>query len=192
MANRFQKMFFNLSTLSPIAFVAVIVWWIQCGNNEFAQDNNEVHFTAMILISIIGIFAAIFSFYSVFVVKKATKTLEYVPMSVATVKSKDTAIIVSIVTYLLPFASFIFKKYNWWIILGIGVIALLALILSNAVWPNPILFVWNYHFYEVSNINGGEEFSLISKKKSIKNSKTINNVITVWDYMLIEVTNDEI
>lgn len=187
MANRFQKLLFNLSTISPIIFFAAVVWWIQCGNSEIIQDNNAIHFTAKaIIISVVGIIGLIFSFYSVIVVKLSNQT-EIVPISVASVKSKDRMIIGAIASYLLPLANFVFADYILLISIVIAIIAMLALVLTNTVWPNPILILWGYHFYEISNANGSEELPLISTRKSIQNSKTINKVITLWDYFMIEV-----
>lgn len=187
MANRSQKLLFNLSTIAPIAFFAVVVWWIQCGKSEIIQENSTVHITTKaIIISAIGIIGLMLSFYSVIVVKLSKRT-EIVPINVASVTSKDGMAVGAIVSYILPFASFAFEDINLGVSLAVAFIALVALVLTNTVWPNPVLLLWKYHFYEVSTENGSNELPLISQRKSIQDAKTITMVKTLWDYFLIEV-----
>ena len=88
---------------------------------------------------------------------------------------------------MLPFSNLVLGDYNIWLSLSIIAIAILFLALSNTVWLNPILMLWRYHFYEISNANGSEELPMISKRKSIQDAKSIKKVITLWDYFMIEV-----
>lgn len=187
MANKFQKFLFNLSTISPIVVFTVIVWWIQCGKAEtIAKDGSPDITTKAILISILGVLGIVFSFYSVIVISMSRKKLEIVEISVNSVKSKDGWLIGVIISYILPFSCLTIKDYNVWLLSAIVAIGLLIIAFNNTIFPNLILFIGKFHFYEISNTNGGEDFLLISKRDSIKNAKTINKVITVWDYMMIE------
>lgn len=188
MANRIQKMLFNLSTISPIAFFFVVVWWIQCGVSEVSTETGEIHFTSKaIAFSVIGLIGLLYTFYSVLIVKAGRKKLEIVPISVNSVKSKENLAVCTIISYIFPFSNLVLANYNIWLLLSIVVLAMVFLFLSNTVWPSPVLILWGYHFYEISNANGGEEFPLISTRKSIKDAQTIKKVITLWDYFMVEV-----
>ena len=188
MANWLQRMLFNLSTASPISSFICVVWWIQHGSEELLMEAGKYHITAKaIIVSIIGIFGLVYAFYSVLIVKVSIKKLEIVPISVSSVKSTDKKAIAAVITYISPFSNILLKDYDFWISLSIIVIAILFVLLSNTVWPNPILILLGYHFYEISNVNGSEELLLVSTRKTIQNVKTINKVITLWNYFMIEV-----
>ncbi|MCR5636690.1 MAG: hypothetical protein K6F76_05905 [Clostridiales bacterium] len=188
MANKLQKMLFNLSTISPILFFACIVWWIQRGAKEVLAKDGTICLTEKaIFISVIGILGLFYAFYSVLIVKTGCRKLEIVPISVNSVKSNDKYSVVAIISYVLPFSNLVLADYNIWLSLSIIGIALLFLFISNVVWPNPILMLCKYHFYEILTANGSNGLSLISTRKSIQDAKTIKKVIALWDYFMIEV-----
>lgn len=188
MANKLQRILFNLSTVSPISFFISVVWWIQHGSDELLMEAGKCHITAKaIIISIIGIVGFMYAFYSVMVVKVSIRKLQIVPINVSSVKSTDKKSIVGIITYILPFSNLVLKDYDFWLSIFVLSLAILFVFLSNTVWPNPILILWRYHFYEISTANGSEELPLISTRRSIQNAKTIEKVITLWDYFTIEV-----
>ena len=181
-------MLFNLSTFSPILFFLSIVWWIQRGSDGLGIGNGRFNITLkMIVVSIVGIIGFLFAFYSVVIVKVSCSKLGITPISVNAVNSKDKSSIIAIISYIFPFSNLILKDYNIWISLSIIVIAVLIALLSNTVFPNPVLSFWGYHFYEITNDNGSEELPLISKRKSIQDAKTIKQVVAIWDYFMIEV-----
>ena len=180
MSNKLQRMLFNVSTLSPIAFFFSIVWWIQCGCKEVCTDDGKIQITAKaIVISIFGIIGLLSVFISIIIVRTGCRKLETVPISVSSVKSNDKLSTAAIVTYILPFSNLILKDFNVWLTLSIVGIVLLLIILSNTVLPNPILMLRGYHFYKVTTVNGSDGLSMISKRKSIQDAKTINRVITL-------------
>ena len=188
MANKLQRMLFNLSTISPIAFFFSVVWWIQRGCSVGCTEDGEIHLSVeAIIVSVVGVVGLLYAFHSFLIVRTGCKKLEIVPISISSVKSNDKLSIVSIVTYVLPFSNLILKDFNGWLTLLIIGIVLLFIVLSNAVLPNPILMLHGYHFYEVTTVNGSDGISMISKRKSIQNAKTIKKVITLWDYFMIEV-----
>ena len=188
MANKLQRMLFNLSTISPIAFFFSIVWWIQCGCKEVCTEDGKIQITAKaIVISAIGIIGLLYVFRSILIVRTGRRKLEIVPINVSSVKSNDKFSIIAIITYILPFSNLMLKDFNVWLTLSIFGIVLLLIAFSNTVLPNPILMLLRYHFYEMTTVNGSEGLSMISRRKSIQDAKTIKKVITLWDYFMIEV-----
>lgn len=188
MANKLQRMLFNLSTISPIAFFFSIVWWIQCGYKEVCAEDGKIQLTAKaIVISAIGIIGLLYAFRSVLIVNIGRRKLEIVPICVSSVRSNDKLSIIAIVTYVLPFSNLILKDFDVWLTLSIIGIVLLFIVLSNTVLPNPVLMLRGYHFYEVTTANGSNGLSMISKRKSIQDAKTVKKVIILWDYFMVEV-----
>lgn len=188
MANKLQRMFFNLSTISPIAFFFSVVWWIQRGCSVVCMEDGEIHLSVKaIVISVIGLVGLLYAFRSIMIVRTGCKKLEIVSISVSSVKPNDKLSIVAIVSYVLPFSNLILKDFNVWLTLSIIGIVLLFIVLSNTVLPNPILMLCGYHFFEVTTVNGSDGLSMISKRKSIQDAKSIKKVITLWDYFMIEV-----
>ena len=188
MANKLQRMLFNLSTISPIAFFFNVVWWIQCGYKEVCTEDGKIRLTVKaIVISVIGIIGLFYAFRSVLIVNIGRRKLEIVPISVSSIRSNDKLSIIAIVTYVFPFSNLILKDFDVWLTLSIIGIVLLFIVLSNTVLPNPILMLRGYHFYEVTTVNGSDGISMISKRKSIQDAKTIKKVIILWDYFMVEV-----
>ena len=74
MANRFQKLLFNLSTMSPLVFIYTIVYWVEKGIVIFSQETKRIQFnlTTFLLIALL-IVSALFSFYSVWFVRYCRK-----------------------------------------------------------------------------------------------------------------------
>ena len=188
MINKLQKFLFNLSTASPIVVFTVIVWWIQCGKAEIIAEDGTVDITVKaMLISLFGILGFVFSLYSALIVWLGRKKCELVRVTASSVRSKDSWVLGALVAHILPFSNLALEDYNIGLSLSIITIVLLIIALSNTVYPNPLLlFLGRFHFYEISNVDGGEGFLLISKRKSIKNAQIVKKVITVWDYMMIE------
>ena len=188
MANKLQRMLFNLSTFSPIAFFFSIVWWIQYGYKEIVTEDGKVQLTAkLIVVSVVGIVGLLYAFFSIIIVRIGSKKLAIVPISVSSVDLNDKYSVVAIISYILPFSNLVLADYNTWLSLSIICVALLFIFISNVVWPSPILMLCGYHFYEVSTANGSNGLSMISKRKSIQDANSIKKVIILWDYFMIEV-----
>lgn len=188
MANKVQKFAFNLSTLSPILFFYAIVWWLQMGMNSIIVENGKINVTpAMVVVTTMGIIGVLYSFYSCAFVKICRDKLERVTVKATSVEPCDTRVIGVVVTYILPFATFVIKDLDLRVLAICGMIILLLVCCANTVIVNPLLMIRGYHFYELSNIDGGNGFSLISRHEKIGNAQLITSVICAFDYLLIDV-----
>ena len=109
--------------------------------------------------------------------------LEKLKLEITSVKTADNEMIGFILAYLLP----LMNKSSVEIESGVMfVVALLFLVIitSNSYHFNPLIGFLGYHFYEVT-ITGGISYVLISKK-SIRNYKSIKNVVHISEYMIME------
>ena len=189
MSNRLQKLLFNLSTVAPLGFILVLVYWTQQNVPPIIDsDVGKIVVLRQHTFLIILAFACLYwSFYGTFFIRECKKKLERVHIAVDSISNCDGWAISIFVTYVLPLASFVFDDYNQ--LISVGVLLLLVIIaaLSNAVLPSPLLIIKGYHFYSVTNVDGGGEFFLISKRRRINNRKTVKKVVCAFDYLMIEM-----
>lgn len=191
MANKLQKFLFNLSTMSPLIIILALVYWIEENIPFFVHKESEplqIDFRSICL-SLIIIFALLFSFYSLLVVKICRKKFERIPISIDSISSNDGWVVAVIIAYALPTASFVFKENNLFISGILIMLLLITLACSNVVYPNPLLMLSKYHFYKIINVDGGGEISLLSKRASIVNRDSVTEVICAFDYLAIEEIN---
>lgn len=193
MANRFQKLLFNLSTMSPLVFIYTIVYWVEKGIVIFSQETKRIQFnlTTFLLIALL-IVSALFSFYSVWFVRYCRKKIERVPISIDSILSNDNWVIAVIVSYALPAVSFVFEDININIGIFIILIGIAFLALSNVIFPNPFLMIRGYHFYKITTIDGSSDICLLSKRKSINNRNIVNTVMVAFDYLAIEESDKDV
>ncbi len=139
--------------------------------------------TALLMLMVASV---VFSFYGVAFVKICLKKLERIPIAIDSISSNDGWVIAVIVTYALPLASFVFEGSNLYISGALLVAAGLFLATCNNIYPNPLLVLAGYHFYKVTNIDGGGEICLLSKRDSIHNREAIQSVVCAFNYLTVE------
>ena len=191
MASRFQKLMFNLSTLSPMALIFAIVYWAENDISLFSKQQSKFQLEpiAMVL-GIIILLSVLFSFYSILFVKLCHKKLERIPINIDNIVHNDNGVIVVLITYALPATTIIFKDaHNLHISIIIILFWLVFLALSNTILPNPILMFQSYHFYKITTIDGSSEICLLSTRKSINNRNTVSVVMLAFNYLAIEEKN---
>lgn len=191
MANKIQKLLFNLSTLSPLLLIFAIVYWLEKDIRVFSVQENKIQISIIAIALIVIIFiSAAFSFYSILFVKACHKRLERVPIGVDSIVPNDNWVIVVLLTYALPAASIVFKDINMFISVIVILFWLLLLALSNTILPNPLLMLQGYHFYKMTTIDGSSDIFLLSKRKSVQNRNTVNKVMIAFHYLAIEEKDD--
>lgn len=193
MANKAQKLLFNLSTMSPLVLIFAIVYWLEKDVKLFSEqeDKIQINVTAVALIMIISISVA-FSFYSSWFVRACNKKLERIPIGVDGVVPNDTWVIVVLLSYALPAAGVVFKELNIYISIVVILLWILFLALSNTILPNPILMLQGYHFYKITTVDGSSDIILLSRRKSIQNRSAVNTVMIAFHYLAIEGENADV
>ena len=189
MANKLQKFLLNLSTICPLLFISIIVYWleyeipwiinIENGRFQFMPSNTMLF--VLFIVTILGMFR------NIVFLSKAKKHLEVIPIKIEEISSNDNWAVLMIVTYAFPLATLCFKSIIIPIATLLVLVAAALLFLSNSVFPSPILLFCGYHFYKIKTIDGNTHLNLISKKKRIPNKNTVSRVIRVFDSLFIEV-----
>ena len=193
MANKFQKLLFNLSTMSPLVLIFAIVYWMEKDIELFITNSNEfkINIIAVIIIAIIAI-SCLFSFYSIVFVSLCYKTIERIPIGVDNIIPNDTWVSVVLLSYALPAAGVIFRDVNLYISIVVILAWVIFLALSNSIIPNPLLMIWGYHFYKISTVDGSNDICLLSKRRGIHNRKSVNTVMIAFNYLAIEEENADV
>ena len=187
MANKLQKLLFNLSTMSPLVLIFTIVYWLEIDVKMFSVQENKTQINiAAVALMIIILTTIFFAFYSVWFVNACHKKLERIPIGIDSIVPHDTWVIVVLLSYALPAAGVVFKDLNLYISIVVILFWVLFLALSNTILPNPLLMLQGYHFYKIATIDGSSDIFLLSKRKSIQNRNVVNTVMTAFHYLAIE------
>ena len=187
MANKLQKLLFNLSTMSPLVLIFTIVYWLEKDVKMFSEQENKIKINiAAVTLMIIILTTIFFAFYSVWFVNACHKKLERIPIGIDSIVPHDTWVIVVLLSYALPAAGVVFKDLNLYISIVVILFWVLFLALSNTILPNPLLMLQGYHFYKIATIDGSSDIFLLSKRKSIQNRNVVNTVMTAFHYLAIE------
>ncbi len=171
MANRFQRIILNASSLSPILWVFGIIWLTQ----------NKTYPIPIICFGV-GVCFVTLSFVFFF---KSKKKISIVNINITDIESQDKWVVAFLVTYCIPLVTLVIKDINFIALSIIVAIILLGLLLTNIVLPNPFLFLLGYHTYSVSSENGVSNYWLLSKR-TIRNANQIKWVKRMFEYYLID------
>lgn len=188
MANHFQKFIFNLSTMSPCAFLLIIMTWIQMDIPPII-DSTTQKFQMLPIHWLLGAMLFLFfilSIYPVFFIKICQKKMETVHVAVAEIVGYDSWGIAIVLSYVAPIASIAIKDYSFWITIIVLFILFSITGISNVVFPSPLLLLKGYHFYKFKNIDGGGEYTFLSHRTSINSGKSVKKAICAFEYMFIE------
>ena len=187
MANKFQKLLFNLSTISPMALIFAVVYWIEFDVSIYSDDMNKFCFDATsVFLLVIMVVSTVYSFYCLLFVDLCKKHLERIPVAIDSITPDDKGVTIVLLSYALPAAGIIFRELHIFISIVIILAWLLFLALSNSIIPNPLLMLKGYHFYKITTIDGSNDIYLLSKRKSIQNRNTVNTVMVTFNYLAIE------
>lgn len=171
MGNTLQRIIYYASCATPIAFTFSIVWCI--------QEHTCLVPSIMILISIFIfiLFKKSFSY--------ALKSAQITTVNVIEVIPKDGWILAYIISYLFPFVSFVIDDVDY---LLFGILSVLFVIIAgctHSATPNPILWSFGYHFYELKSAHGMSGYIYACKGK-LCTPKDIKTARRYFDLLLIE------
>lgn len=171
MGNILQRIVYYASCAAPIAITFSIVWCI--------QEQTYLVPAIMILIGIfiLLIFKKSFSY--------ALKSAQITTVTVSEVIPKDGWVLAYIISYLFPFVSFVIEDVDY---LLFGILSVLFVIVAgctHSATPNPILWLFGYHFYELKSEHGMSGYIYACKGK-LCTPKDIKTAKRYFDLLLID------
>jgi hypothetical protein len=165
------KLLLVATAFAPVMITFAIVFWFE-----------QAHALALGLLC--G--AALAVVACVTVIKTAASQLAKNPVVIKTIKPADKEIVGFVLAYLLPLArGSEFDGVPMFVVLGVFFLVVMT---SNAYHTNPLLGLIGYHFYEVTIEDVG--YTLLSRR-NLHNTKVIKMVVSLTDYMLLDVTKQE-
>ena len=92
------------------------------------------------------------------------------------------------ISYIFPLTSMLITDLNLTICCVIGILIVFITLRVNTISPTPILFLFQgYKYYKVATENGISDYTLISKRKNIRNVKELRKVKRIFEYLLIDI-----
>jgi hypothetical protein len=182
--NRFFKILLVSTSIAPILLTYWFIEQVNSWNTTLSLFENilcnwkEGIYYLLATVTLLLIFGLIIRF--------AKSRLEELPVIIEEIKTADNESVAFIIIYLLPLANGISDSFSFPILVFVAIIFFFIVMTSNAYHFNPLLNLIGYHFYE-AKIQGGITYILLSKK-NITNSKSINSVFHLTEYMILEKT----
>ncbi|WP_035287944.1 hypothetical protein [Clostridium sp. KNHs214] len=171
MGNIVQKFIYNVSTVAPLSFIFALVWYLQ-------KETLKVPLISIAVgIVLIVLFSVSFSYGKTHIAPIIIRTNDISPY--------DGWVVLYVLSYALPFASMAIKDFDVTICAILGVILAVVAPYVNTSIPNPLLWVKQYHFYQVSGEHGMSGYTVISKRK-LRRSKDLGTVNRIFDFLLLD------
>lgn len=168
MLRLFPKLLLVATAFAPVMFTFSAVYWL--------DDKRAL---SCIILSSAFVLVAI----CIIVIRLSSRQLAKNPVSIKTIKPADKEIVGFVLAYLLPLArGSQFDGGPLFIVLGVFFLVVMT---SNAYHTNPLLSLIGYHFYDVTIEDVG--YTLLSRK-NLHNTKSIRDVVSLTDYMILDVT----
>jgi len=171
MLSKITKVFLVSTSFSPV----FLTLWFAEFSKDWDINEGWIYLAIAILLAIICFI----------IMKIARVKLESMPVKITAISTSDKETVGFIIVYLLPLINQTPIQVNIYLLFFILLIFFISLFTTNSYHFNPVLGLFGYHFYEVT-IDGGITYVLVTKK-NLTNTKKINNVVQISEYMILEV-----
>ena len=179
MFSGFFRILFAFSSASPIVLVASLVSLFAIGTSNRLLA---------IVIAVCSILVFLVGGWFFVILASRYGESEWIGGSVATVNPSAQWLPVLFGSYFVPLLSCLESVVSLeWLTAIVMIITVVALAGRN-IPPALSLLLFGYRFYELSLTSGAGGYKLISKRKVIRNPKTIGDVVCLFDneYWLLE------
>lgn len=170
MLSRFAKLLLVATSLAPILVTWAFADWREHGAS-IAQLSAVV--VALLLVVLCAL-----------LIRGARRLLGEIQFAASAIKTADSEVVGFIVAYLLPLVSAGSGRFDP--ILLVFIMLLLGLIVwsSNAYSVNPLLSLFGYHFYEVTNTDGVT--FLFLARRELQSVNDVTSVKQLSRYVLLD------
>ena len=165
MFSKFLELLMVFTSLSPV----LLTLWFK----EFSQN---WHYNDGLIYLVVA--AALWG-VAFIILNISRKKLQLLPVKIESISTADKEMISFIFAYLIPLLEISYPLLFF--LLGLFVFIVLT---THSYHFNPIFGLFGYHYYEVT-IEGGTTFILMTKK-TLMNTKQINSIVQLTDYILLE------
>ena len=135
-----------------------------------------IGFGVATLLSAIGVFVLL---------HYAKKNIAPTTLKINGATSKDSELMSSMTAYLLPLLTLVFNEINQTALICFLAIIAIMLLLTKALYINPVICFHGYKYYSVQ-AESGMNYTLITRQKRF-NPKNIKSVIEIFPEIYLEV-----
>lgn len=118
------------------------------------------------------------------VLRFAARHVQRRPLQVSSIKNTDQEVLGFVLAYLLPLISQQTLQVNLAVALFVIALIFVSVLSSSAYHFNPLLGLFGYHFYEVTD-NAGVTYVLLTKR-AIRQAPGVDRIVEVSDHLLLE------
>lgn len=169
MLGRFIRVLFALTAIAPLSISFAYVY----------AEKNNYQYAAIAALSCLLLGAV-----SLWIIEKSSSWLEHMPIQIQKAKSADKEVIGFFVAYAIPlvFRGQDAPSFDTWLVAG----AMLLFVLwsTHTLQVNPILGIFDFHFYEVET-KDGITYLMITRKK-ISHVRSVEAVVQISEYGILE------
>lgn len=169
MLSKLATFLLTATAFAPALLVYAWLWTTQC---YYVEAIYSVTACLTLVLLCLGLMA-----YA----KKHLAVITYTPTSIETA---DSEIMNFLLIYLLPLITRDLATYNWQAWIVIAFIFCIVVAASYSYHFNPLLVIFQFHFYKVSD-KDGMSYVLITKNRLVK-ANTPLNVGRLSEYVLID------
>lgn len=176
--SNFAKLLWTIVSYAPLYFVMGIMTII---DSVTVQQITTFWWIGLILLIITIISLLVFFF----ILKYARKNISTERMNIVSASSGDNSTMSSMIAYLLPLVTTTFGDINIWALVALIVVIMLMLLMTRAVFLNPLVYLFGYRYYNIQ-VQSGMSYVLLSKEKRF-NPKEEKKVIELFIGIYMEV-----
>lgn len=175
MINGFQKLIYKMSCIAPVSvFLAITL---------FMQGTN------IVVCILLGLFGLASMIYSYIFIKLCEKKLPVLKITIDSISQDDSSVLVSFVAYLTPLVGIVWKNdIIVWILIAGSIFV--VLIKVGDLGFCPVLLLAGYHCYR-ANLSTGMVCVLISRRRGMRSSKQVTQVVKISDTLMLEYKEGE-
>jgi hypothetical protein len=171
--NRLMKALWILSGSAPIFLTFAMAWLLHKPGYQVA-----------LVFAVVGLVLGALAFLLLRAFRRKLATL---PVQAKKVAQNDKAVSVYAMSYVLPFASIAFDKYNPFLFFATAFLLFAILLVSNYPTINPVLFLAGYHYYEIEADNSVSNLQMLSRR-TIRHKQELTTVIRITEYLFLDAS----
>lgn len=174
--SKFAKLLLVSTSFAPIIITYAFVLWL--------SNRSLVYISALLALTLSLVVLCLL------LLRQAKHHLERQTITISAITPSDNQVIGFVIAYLLPILSLTDPHIDLPVLAFMAIVFILLIWSTNAYHINPLLSFFGYHFYQVS-LNDKVTYLLLTRKE-LHRTATIQTVIHLTDYMLLdgEVEND--
>ena len=172
------KLFWTIISFAPLYLVCSIILMV----DGFCREDGHILGYIGVAILIISLLCVVFCKWLLHV---AYKKLAPIKIQIVEATSKDSDMLSYVLAYLSPMITLVVSEVNYWAFGGIVIVVIILMLMTKAVFINPLVFLFGYRYYTIK-VNSGMSYTLLSKQRRF-NPQHVEKIVEIFDEVYLEV-----